>query len=389
MNSFDNTEIAFKLKTDKDLKNSEFLFSFIQKPQITKVGVSILNSVIKWNLPFVKNIVKNTLFKQFCGGETMEECIPVIDHMYGLGVSSVLDYSVEGKAEEATFEKTFQEILTIIRFSANKEPIPFSVFKPTGVGRFELYEKVNNKLPLSETESLEWEKIREKYYKICELASEKEVLIMIDAEESWIQDAVDELTEELMQKFNVNKCVVYGTLQMYRTGRLDFLKSQYEKAKNGNYYIGFKIVRGAYMEKERERAKEKGYPSPIQSNKENTDKQYNESLKFVIENREVISLFAGSHNEKSCKYLKELIKKHNIDTDSSKIWFGQLYGMSDNISFNLGAEKYNIAKYLPYGPVVDVVPYLTRRAEENTSVAGQTGRELSYIKKEQNRRKKI
>ncbi len=387
MNSFSNTEVAFKLKTEKDLEKAKFLFSCIQKPFVTRMGVSFLNTVIKWDMPFIKKAVKNTLFHQFCGGETMQECIPVVEKMYNLGVSSILDYSVEGKVEEATFDRTFQEIIHIINFSVGNPAIPFVVFKPTGFGRLELYEKVGAKKSLTEKEQEEWKRVLNRYYKVCELCHEKGVTVMIDAEESWMQDAVDDLTEELMRKFNTEKCIVCGTIQMYRTGRLEFLKSQFEKAKEGNYLIGFKIVRGAYMEKERERAQEKGYPSPIQPDKESTDKQYDDSMKFMVENNDIISLYAGTHNEKSCEYLMGLMSQNSIDKNFHKVWFGQLYGMSDNISFNLGAQGYNIAKYLPYGPVVDVVPYLTRRAEENTSVAGQTGRELSYIQREINRRK--
>ncbi|MGM5631415.1 proline dehydrogenase family protein [Apibacter raozihei] len=388
MNPFSDTEVAFKLKSDKDLKKAKFLFSCIQSPTVTKMGVSLLNTVIKWDLPFVKSTVKSTLFNHFCGGETMQECIPVVEKMHQLGVSSILDYSVEGKVEEETFNRTFNETINNVNFSVGNSAIPFVVFKPTGFGRLELYEKIGSKQTLSPEEQKEWERVVERYYKVAELCYEKDVTFMIDAEESWMQDAVDDLTEELMKKFNTKRCIVCGTIQMYRTGRLEFLKSQFEKAKQGGYFIGFKIVRGAYMEKERERAQEKGYPSPIQPDKESTDKQYDDSVKFMIENNDIISLYAGTHNEISCTTIMELLKEKHIENNFHKVWFGQLYGMSDNISFKLGKDGYNIAKYLPYGPVADVVPYLTRRAEENTSVAGQTGRELSYIQKELQRRNK-
>lgn len=387
MNYFTDTETAFKLKSNDDLQKARFLFSCIEHPTMTKFGVLFLNAAIKIRFPFVKSLVKKTLFHQFCGGETKEECMNVVQKMGKLGVGSILDYSVEGKAEEANFERTFKETLNLIDFSLGKKGIPFVVFKPTGFGRLELYEKVGKKLPLSEEEKQEWEKVRNRYYQVCQKSYDKDITIMIDAEESWMQEAVDDLTEELMVKFNQKKCIVCGTIQMYRTGRLDFLKSQYEKAKAENYFIGFKIVRGAYMEKERARAEKMNYPDPIQPNKESTDKQYNDALQFMTKNHDIISLYAGTHNQESCKLLIDLIHENNLKNDFHKIWFGQLYGMSDNISFNLGKENFNIAKYLPYGPVKDVVPYLTRRAEENTSVAGQTGRELALIHTELKRRK--
>ncbi|MDR3273309.1 MAG: proline dehydrogenase family protein [Flavobacteriaceae bacterium] len=382
MNPFSNTETAFQLKSNQDLKKAKFLFLCIEKPALTKFGTVFLNTAMKYNFPFAKGIVKDTLFRHFCGGETMQKCIPVIQNMYSKGVSSILDYSVEGKEEEATFDHTVQETVKIINFAADNPAIPFSVFKPTGFGRLGLYEKAGSQQLLSDSEKEEWQRVCNRYYQVCELSHTLGLPIMIDAEESWMQTAVDDLTEELMKKFNQEKCIVWGTLQMYRKGRLDFLKSQRKKAENGGYFIGFKIVRGAYMEKERERAQKMGYPSPIQPDKESTDRQYDEAMNFMLQNIDRISLYSGTHNEASNERLIELIAQYGLKKNHPKIWFGQLYGMSDNISFNLGKLGYNIAKYLPYGPIRNVVPYLTRRAEENTSVAGQTGRELSLLRKE-------
>ncbi|MDR1739688.1 MAG: proline dehydrogenase family protein [Bacteroidales bacterium] len=410
---FSNTETAFKLKSNSDLKRAEFLFSCIKIPSITKIGTAVIRFAIRYKLPFAKMVVKKTLFKHFCGGETMQKCLPVVQKIYENGVYSVLDYSVEGKEVDATFDNTMLETLKIVEFAAKNPSIPLTVFKPTGLGRLDLYAKVSTGAVLSRDERMEWDKVVDRYYQICEECYRLGVPVMIDAEESWMQQAVDDLTEELMRKFNSEKCIVWGTIQMYRTGMLDFLKSQKEKAEAGGYLIGFKIVRGAYMEKERARAQKMGYPSPIQPDKESTDRQYDEALEYMVKNIDRISLYAGTHNERSNEYLMELIDLHlggqggeradglSVGEQASgqagaqkggqknhpKIWFGQLYGMSDNISFNLGHLGYNVTKYLPYGAVGNVVPYLLRRAEENTSVAGQTGRELAFLRSELQRRK--
>ncbi len=385
---FSNTETAFKLKSNSDLKRAEFLFSCIKIPSITKLGTAVIRFAIKCKIPFAKMVVKKTLFKHFCGGETMQKCLPVVQKIYENGVYSVLDYSVEGKEVDETFDNTLMETLKIVEFAAENPSIPLTVFKPTGLGRLGLYEKVSCGAALSRDERTEWDKVVDRYYHICEECYRLSVPVMIDAEETWMQPAVDELTEELMRKFNKEQCIVWGTIQMYRTGRLDFLKSQKEKAEADGYLIGFKIVRGAYMEKERAMAEKMGYPSPIQPDKESTDRQYDEALEYMVKNVDRISLYSGTHNERSNEYLMELIDLHlGGQKNHPKIWFGQLYGMSDNISFNLGSLGYNVTKYLPYGAVGNVVPYLLRRAEENTSVAGQTGRELAFLRSELQRRK--
>lgn len=385
---FDDTQTAFESKSDSDLRKAKTLFKLIANPTLTKIGTWVFNLPFTTDLPFVKPIVRNTIYKQFVGGETTEDCLKVAKELYKYGVSSIMDYSVEGQDSEEEFDHVKDEILRLVQIAKeNPKEIPFVVFKPTAFGSIEIYEKVGKNLPMTNQENQKWQSIKRRFDEVCKAGFDNDVTIMIDAEESWMQDAADDLADQMMKKYNIHRCIVCNTLQMYRHDRLAYLKKIFEKAEKENYLLGFKVVRGAYMEKERDRAQAEGYPSPIQPNKEATDRDYNTALEFIVQNNHRISLFAGSHNEASCQLLTELMQKHGIENNNHKIWFGQLYGMSDNISFKLGSMGYNIAKYLPYGPIKEVMPYLIRRAQENTSVAGQTSRELSLIEKEIKRRK--
>lgn len=386
MSIFDNTEIAFKSKSDADLKRAHFLFSSIKNPQMVKLGASLVNFAFTFGLP-IKGIVKKTIFKQFVGGETIEGCTATIEELGKYKIGTILDYSAEGVATEAGFEAALQEILRTVERSKVDENVPFSVFKVTALGAFELLEKVSAGLKLSEEEEEEWKRVKARVYKICQRAAEVQKPTLVDAEESWIQDAIDQLAFEMMLEFNQKEAIVYNTVQLYRHDRLAYLKKLHEDCKAKHVFVGVKIVRGAYMEKERVRAEVKGYPDPIQSNKEATDRDYNAAIEFCIENIDTISVCVGTHNENSSLYLSELLDKKAIPHNDKRVYFAQLLGMSDHISYNLSAKNYNVAKYVPYGPVKEVLPYLIRRAQENTSVAGQTGRELSLLKKEIKRRK--
>ncbi|MDX1270907.1 proline dehydrogenase family protein [Bizionia paragorgiae] len=383
---FENTEVAFSLKSDSQLERAYFLFKMISSQPLVRIGAAATNFALKANLP-VEGLIRATVFDHFCGGVNEEDCLEVIENMYTKGVSSVLDYSVEGKEEEEQFDEATLKLLKIVGFSDEKEAMPIVVFKPTGLGRFYLYQKKGEGKPFTEAETLEWGRIVSRFDAICKLASEKDVEVLIDAEESWMQDAADELVEQMMSIYNREKPMVYNTLQTYRWDRLDYLKKQHERAKKEGYKLGFKIVRGAYMEKERERAHELDYESPICKDKYTTDVNFNDCLKYILNNLNDISIFIGTHNEESSYLGMQLMENLKIDKNDNRVWFGQLYGMSDHISFNLAALGYNVAKYVPFGPVKDVMPYLIRRAEENTSVAGQTSRELSLLKKERKRRK--
>ena len=385
MSLFNNTKIAFSLKSDSELERAFFLFNLIQSQPMVKIGTAVTNFALKAHLP-VEGLIRSTVFDHFCGGVTEEDCIPNIEKMHSNGVYSVLDYSVEGKETEEQFDIVKAKTLKNIEFAKKKDAIPFVVFKPTGVGRFSLYQKITEKKPLSNEEKSEWDAVMNRYYEICDKAIKFDVPILIDAEESWMQDAADVLVEGLMEKYNLDKAIVFNTLQMYRHDRMEYLKSLHQKALKGNYHIGLKIVRGAYLEKERERARENKYISPICKDKNATDENFNAAIKFMMEH-DKMALFAGTHNEESSYLLLGLAKKYNINSADQRLWFGQLYGMSDHISFNLAKEGFNTAKYVPFGPVRDVMPYLIRRAEENTSVAGQTNRELNLIKEERVRRK--
>lgn len=382
---FENTEVAFAIKKDSELERAYFLFKMIQNEPLVRIGTAVTNFALKAHLP-VEHLIRASVFDHFCGGVTEEDCIEIIDKMYEKKVHSVLDYSVEGKETEEQFDLAMDKTLKILDFVKEKDSIPFAVFKPTGFGRFYIYQKVSEYKDLTDDEEGEWNRIVERYDTVAKKAFDNDVPLLIDAEESWMQTAADDLIEVMMQRYNKNKIIVFSTLQMYRWDRLDYLKDLHHRANKKGFFIGMKLVRGAYMEKERERALEKGYPSPICATKQITDENYDAAINYMMEN-EKMAVFVGTHNEKSSLMLTELIKKHNIPKDDLRLWFGQLYGMSDHISFNLAANGYNVAKYLPFGPVRDVMPYLIRRAEENTSVVGQTSRELSLLKKERMRRR--
>lgn len=383
---FNNTEIAFHLKSDSDLERAYFLFKMISIEPLVRIGTAATNFAIKAHLP-VEGLIRSTVFDHFCGGVNEQDCVPTIDKMYSSGVYSVLDYSVEGIGKENQFDSALETILNLIEFSKNKDAMPFAVFKPSAFGRFDLYQKISEGKPLSTSESKEWDRVIDRFNKVCESGKLYNVKILIDAEESWIQDAVDDLILELMQTYNTDAMTVYSTLQTYRWDRLEYLKKIHSKAKELNFKLGFKIVRGAYMEKERLRAIEKGYQSPICETKALTDKLFNDTLSYMLSNLDTIQVLIGTHNEESSHLAVDLMAESNISNNDPRVWFGQLYGMSDHISYNLANNGYNVAKYVPFGPVRDVMPYLIRRAEENTSVAGQTTRELSLIKKERKRRK--
>ena len=385
MKLFENTEVAFSLKSDSQLERAYFLFKMIQSQPMVRIGTAVTNFALKAHLP-VEGLIRSTVFDHFCGGVTEEDCLPNIDNMYIKNVHAILDYSVEGKETEEQFDHALEKTLKTINFAQEKEAIPYAVFKPTGFGRFALYQKITEGEELTVDEKSEWLRVVERYHIVCKAALAKDVPLLIDAEESWMQDAADNLIEELMEIYNTEKAIVFNTLQMYRHDRLDYLKELHQRAHQKGYHIGMKIVRGAYMEKERERAEEKGYESPICKDKQATDDNYNAAIVYMMEHAKM-ALFAGTHNEESSFMLMELAKKYNISPNDARLWFGQLYGMSDHISFNLANEGYNVAKYVPFGPVRDVMPYLIRRAEENTSVAGQTSRELNLIKTEKKRRK--
>ena len=385
-NLFNNTEVAFALKSDSQLERAYFLFRMIKSEPLVRIGTAATKFALKSHLP-VEGLIRSTVFDHFCGGVTEEDCMTTIDKMYTKNVHSVLDYSVEGKEDEEQFENAKEKTLKIINFVEEKDAIPFSVFKPTGFGRIKIYQKITEKKKLTSSEQEEWDRIVARYEAVAKASFDKNIPLLIDAEESWMQTAADDLIEGLMEKYNKEKAIVFGTLQLYRYDRLDYLKKLHDRAKKKGFKIGMKLVRGAYMEKERERAQENGYKDPICKDKESTDKNYNAVLKYMFNNLEVMAIFNGTHNEDSSYLMMDLIDKSDYSRTDHRLWFGQLYGMSDNISYNMAKEGFNVAKYLPFGPVKDVMPYLIRRAEENTSVAGQTNRELELIKAEKKRRK--
>ena len=387
MIDFSNTETAFKMKTDLDLRQSKLLFSTLSSPSVVNFLKGITMTSLRLKLP-IKGIVKATVFRQFCGGETVEECDDQIRRLAQGKVSAILDYSVEGKAQEADFDRTLNTTLRTLEHAKTHPFIPFGVFKPTGLGSIELYEKVSTNQALSEEESEAWERVQKRWKTIFDTADALRVPVMVDAEESWIQPAVDELVIHFMRLHNRSKAIVYNTAQMYRHDRLQQLGNALELAKDEGFKYGVKIVRGAYMEKERERAALMGYEDPIQPNKAASDDDYNAAIRLILSNLDHMAVVIGTHNEESVELAAKIMQEKHIRLDDERVFIAQLFGMSDHISFNAAETGMNVAKYLPFGPVKDVLPYLFRRAEENTSVGGQTGRELGLIQKELERRRK-
>ncbi len=387
MLDFTNTEVAFKSKSDRDLKRANLLFKVIASPSVVSFGKWATNLALALRLP-ISGIIKATIFKQFCGGETIQDCEGRIEELGKFGVGTILDYSVEGKTSDEDFEHTTQIIISTIEMAKASQHIPFAVFKVSGIGRFDLLEIASDasKTPAPKTQE-EIAAVKLRFERICDAAAVNQVRLFIDAEETWIQPVLDSWTFEMMCKYNTQRAIIYNTVQMYRHDRLAFLKTQGNVAQAQGIIYGVKLVRGAYMEKERERAQKMGYPSPIQPDKAAADRDYNEALRFMVDHHAHFALCAGSHNEESSMLLTQLMAEKNLENSNEKFFFAQLLGMSDHISYNLANAGYNVAKYVPFGPVKEVLPYLLRRADENTSVAGQTGRELGLISAELKRRR--
>lgn len=397
--SFEDTQTAFAYKSDKDLKKARFLFSSMGKEWLVNLGLKMTPWALKIGLP-VKGIIRSTIFSQFVGGETLEETSRVAKKLAEYHVDVILDYGVEGKEGEANYDHAADEFIKVIEYAATQPNIPFMSVKMTGFARFGLLQKVAEAShhddvirgildlnSLTPDEKKEWSRVESRLEKICEVAKNKNIGVLIDAEETWIHPAVDALTTSVMQKYNVEKALIFNTAQLYRHDRLQFLKDSNAFAKQNNFKLGMKLVRGAYMEKERERAAEMNYKSPINETKQATDNEYNAAVEFCVNPANNVAVVIGSHNEYSNLYATQLLEKFNVPFNSDDVHFSQLYGMSDNITFNLARAGCNVSKYLPFGPINDVIPYLMRRAQENSSVSGQTGRELLLINKEMKRRK--
>ncbi len=391
--SFENTQNAFAYKSDKELGKAKFLFTSMGYNWLVAAGTRVTPLIVKGRLPIITSIIRSTIFQQFVGGETLQETIPVADKLGKYNVQVILDYGVEGKEGEENFDNATKQFIKNIEYAATRSNIPYISIKLTGLARFGLLQTLHEAPRLRsgihdhEVETEEWNRVRERMYTICEVAKQHNIGVLLDAEETWIQDPIDRLAMELMEEFNKEKAVVYNTLQMYRHDRLDFLKLSHEIAKQKGFILGEKLVRGAYMEKERARAAEYGYESPIQPDKESTDRDFDAAVIYCIENITDIATIIGSHNEESNLLGARLLEEKGLPHNHHHVHFSQLFGMSDHITFNLSKEGFNVSKYLPFGPIRDVIPYLMRRAQENSSVKGQTGRELLLIKREIERRK--
>ncbi|MEY4383993.1 MAG: hypothetical protein RI995_1535 [Bacteroidota bacterium] len=386
--SFEDTKIAFEAKSDFQLKKAYWIFATMNQNWLVKLGTFFIKLFLFLHFP-IKKLIKVSIFEQFCGGESINDCESTIEKLGQSNIGTILDYSVEGEENEKSFQKTKQEIIkTILKAKENKH-IPFAVFKLTGIFNVELLEQHQTENGIRNIEDqAEFQHSKEILEEICQKAFDEQIKIFIDAEESWIQNTIDELTYEMMAKFNKEKTIIFNTYQMYRVDMLENLQVAIKEAKEQGYLLGVKLVRGAYIEKERLRAHEDEYSEPIHKEKSNTDHDYDAALRICLENIDTVEFCIGTHNENSCNLLCRLMEDKGIAKNHPKVFFAQLLGMSDNISYNLAKYGYNVAKYVPYGPVESVMPYLFRRAEENTSIAGQTSREFALLQKEVLRRRK-
>lgn len=385
---FTDTEIAFAHKSDKALKRTAWLFSLMNKKWLVDLSSNLALISLKIRLPFVEPLIRATIYKQFVGGTTLLECQKTIDILSPQKVQSILDYGAEGKSSEMDFNHTMNECIRAIEFAAKTDSVPMISTKITGFARFSLLETVQQGEPFTKESRFEYKNILKRIDAICFVARERGVAVFFDAEESWIQDSIDHLVDMMMRRYNKEKAVVYNTFQMYRTDRLAFLMESFDKAEKAGYILGAKLVRGAYMDKERKRAKEMGYPSPIHPNKVATDDAFNLAVRFCVDNYEQMASANATHNEQSCLFQAQLIHERGIPKDHKHLNFCQLLGMSDHITFNLAEAGYNVAKYIPYGPVREIIPYLIRRANENTAVTGDMSREYRLVNSEINRRNK-
>jgi proline dehydrogenase len=383
---FQDTATAFSDKSNSQLKEKFRIFKLLNSPFLNAIGTRSATFALSLGLP-VEGLIKSTIFEQFCGGETIEECEPTVNKLGAAGIGTILDYSIEGKSSEEDFDKTKEEIIRTIQRAKGDPNIPFSVFKVTGVAPLGTLERLSQKKKLDAKSQMKCERIHTRVNDICSYAYSIGQPVFIDAEESWIQDAIDRIATEMMEKYNLEGPIIFNTIQLYRTDRLQYLKDARRQAKNDGYILAVKLVRGAYMEKERERATEMDYPSPIQKDKKATDRDYDAAIDYCLDHLEDVAFVAGTHNEKSTQLLAMKMAEHGIPHDHPHIFYSQLYGMSDNLSYVLSANGYNVSKYVPYGPVKDTIPYLVRRAEENSSSSGQISRELDLISRELKRRK--
>ena len=382
----DNSAIAFRYKDDRQLNTAYRLFKAMSVPFMASVGKGLMRLALSLRLP-VTGLFRATIFRQFCGGESLQECLGSVSTLHKFNVMSYITYAAEGKENQTEFERSVKELVRVISSIKDQPAIPFAVFKITSMASYDFLEKVSSGVQLTEAEQKEWEAVRRRVDAVCKAASDAGKPINVDAEETWIQPALDQLTEEMMAKYNRERTLVFNTFQMYRKDRLAFLRTSWEKANREGYHFGAKLVRGAYMEKERVRAEQMGHPSPIHDTKEDTDKAYDEAVRFCLDHLEGNLLLMGTHNANSITKLTEEMEKRNISKEDPRIFTAQLLGMSDNITFNMANEGYHSVKYVPFGPIREVIPYLLRRADENSSVQDQTGRELHLLEKEIQRRK--
>ncbi|MFA7081871.1 MAG: proline dehydrogenase family protein [Bacteroidales bacterium] len=383
---FNNSEISFKNKKSKELREAYLLFKVMNNPFMVKIGKHLVNIAFTLHLP-IQWIIRNTIYKYFVGGRSIEDCAKTVDKLSKSNIGTILDYAAEGEEKEEFFDNTFEQVMKTIDFAHKHKSVPFSVFKITGIGRFDLFVKVSQEEKLTEEEEKEFERVEQRVKQIFEKGHKLNIPILVDAEHTWIQPMLDKMVMKYMAIYNKDKAIVQNTYQMYRHDSSERLKMHHKMALDSNYKFGLKIVRGAYMELERKRAQEKNYPSPIQPDKEATDRDFDNITKYLVENVNTIDFMVATHNEASTALLTELIHQHNLPKNHPSIYFSQLYGMSDNITNNLAQEGYNAVKYVPYGEVKTMMPYLFRRAEENSSVKGQTSRELNLISGEIKRRK--
>ncbi len=385
---FRDTRVAFEAKSDSELKLTTWMFYLMNFRFLVNSFGHLAIWAAKLRLPFAKYFIKKTLYKQFCGGESLEDARPTIEHLYSFDVKTMLDYGAEGKNDEEAFDKVIEENLKSIDFASENDSVKVISTKVSGLTQNKILEKVQKGEKLDNEEENRFEALQTRLNKLCKYAEERNVGIFVDAEESWIQGTIDDLVLDLMEKYNRNTIIVYNTFQMYRKDMLGNLQRDFERAQSNGFVLGAKLVRGAYMEQERARSEKYAYPCPIHETKDDTDKMYNDAIRFCMEHFDQIAFANASHNMESMELQVRLIQEMGVPRDHIHMNFCQLMGMSDHLTYNLAKRGYNVAKYVPYGPVRDVVPYLVRRAHENSSVTGDMSREYAMLKAEVQRRKK-
>lgn len=376
------SDSAFSHYSISQLRRTKVLFKILQNPLVSWFSGFVPHIPILLRLPFVKSLIKHYIFSHFCGGEDWKEVHQSALKLQKQNILSSLDYSVECKQTEQDYETTKKVLLNVLEEAKNLSHIPFCVLKITGLGRFALLEKIHNGQTLSDNEKAEWQRVQSRFDSICEKAVDCNTKLLVDAEESWIQKPIDNIVKRAMKRHNQNEPMIYNTYQLYLKAKYEQLKTDWEKAKEKGYILGSKLVRGAYMEKETKRAVKMHLPNPIQPSKAKCDQDFNDSLKFCLKHIDDFGIYIGTHNIESTQKARQLMQEYGIAKSDERVFFSQLLGMREILSYELAQQDYLVSKYTPFGKIAEVIPYLLRRIQENSSVKDQLNDEIKVITRE-------